>query len=173
MTEIEYEVREQDLIAFNEHQLQNSQKLQKSMRRHQATLPGIIAVIAMILFFYFKDLQSAVYVALIALGWGFGVPLYLKWNWRQQLRKMYSEEEKACVLGRCALRVEQDELVEITPSGESRMPWAEVLRIESTKKYAFVFVSADAALIIPRATLKKGDLHEFVKRADECIEQAA
>lgn len=173
MTEIEYEVREQDLIAFNEHQLQYSESLQKKLRRHQSILPGVIVVIAMILFFYFKDIPSAIYVALIALAWGLGVPLFLKWSMRKQIRKMYSEEEKACILGRYTLKVDRDELVEINASGESKLPWADVLRVESTKKYAFVFVSIDTALIIPRATLTKGNLHEFVKQADERIEQAA
>ena len=172
MTEIEYEVREQDLIAFNEHQLQSSESLQKTMRRHQAVMPGFIVVIAMFLFFYFKDIPSAMYVGLIALGWGLGVPLYLKWSLRQQIKKMYSAEEKACILGRNTLRIERDQLVEINARGESRIAWADVLRVESTKKYAFVFVSTDAALIIPRATVSKGNLHEFVKLADERIEKA-
>jgi len=172
MTEIEYEVREQDLIAFNEHQLQSSENLQKTMRRHQAVMPGFIVVIAMFLFFYFKDIPSAMYVGLIALGWGLGVPLYLKWSLRQQIKKMYSAEEKACILGRNTLRIERDQLVEINARGESRIAWADVLRVESTKKYAFVFVSTDAALIIPRGTVSKGNLHEFVKLADERIEKA-
>lgn len=172
MTEIEYEVREQDLIAFNEHQLARSEHVQKMLRRHQSVLPGIIGVIAIILFFYFKDLLSAVYVALIAVAWGLGVPLYIRWGLRRQLRKMYTEEEKACILGRNTLRIEPKELIEINVQGESRMPWADVLRVESTKKYAFVFISTDAALIIPRSTVSKGNLHEFIKEADERIEKA-
>lgn len=172
MTEIEYEIREQDLIAFNEHQLQKSEKIQKVMRRHQSILPGIIVVIAMFLFFYFKDIPSATYVGLIALGWGLGIPLFIRWGLRRQIRKMYSDEEKANILGRCALRIEKDQLVEINAQGESRMPWADILRVEATKKYAFIFISTNAALIVPRATTTKGNLHEFVKEADEHIERA-
>jgi len=172
MTEIEYEVREQDLIAFNEHQLQSSESLQKTMRRHQAVMPGFIVVIAMFLFFYFKDIPSAMYVGLIALGWGLGVPLYLKWSLRQQIKKMYSDEEKVCILGRNTLRIDRDELVEINARGESKIAWADVLRVESTKKDACVFIATDAALIIPRVTVSKGNLHEFVKLADERIEKA-
>jgi hypothetical protein len=52
MSEIEYEVREQDLIAFNEHQLAKSESLQKTLRKHQATIPGLIVVISLFLFFY-------------------------------------------------------------------------------------------------------------------------
>ena len=173
MTEIHYEVREKDLIAFNEHLLADSERIQKTVRRHQATIPGIIAVIALLLFFYFKDIPSAIYVILIAVGWGLGVPFYLKWSMRKQIRNMYSEDERANILGHYTLRAERDALVEISANGESRLPWKEVLRVEVEKKYVFVFVSLTAALIIPRDTLAKGsNLHEFVKTADERIEQA-
>ena len=106
MTEIQYEVREKDLIAFNEHLLENSDRIQKTIRRHQAMIPGVIALIALLLFFYFKDIPSAIYVILIAMGWGLGVPFFLKWNMRKQLRQMYSEEEKTCILGQYTLRAE-------------------------------------------------------------------
>ncbi|MFZ4703005.1 MAG: YcxB family protein [Candidatus Methylumidiphilus sp.] len=173
MTEIQYEVREKDLIAFNEHLLANSKHIQKTVQRHQAIIPGVIAAIALLLFFYFKDIPSAIFVILTAMVWGLGVPLFLKLNMRKQLRQMYTEEEKTCILGRYALRVEKDNLVEISANGESKLPWKKVLRIEVEKKYVFVFVSLDAALIIPRDTLDKGcNLHEFVKNVDERIEQA-
>ncbi len=174
MTEIQYEVREKDLIAFNEHLLANQERIQKTLRRHQAMIPGVIAIIALLLFFYFKDIPSAVYVILIAMGWGMGVPFYLKWNMRKQIRQMYSEEEKTCILGHYTLKAEKDNLVEVSATGESKLPWKKVLRIEVEKKYVFVFVSLDAALIIPRDTLDKGsNLHEFVKTVDERIEQAS
>jgi hypothetical protein len=173
MTEIQYEVREKDLIAFNEHLLANSEHIQKTIRRHQAIIPGVIAAIALLLFFYFKDIPSAIYVILIAMGWGLGIPLYLKLDMRKQLRRMYSEEEKTCIIGHYALRAEKDHLVEVSANGESKLRWKKVLRIEVEKKYVFVFVSLDSALIIPRDTLAKGsNLHEFVKIVDERIEQA-
>lgn len=172
MTEIEYEVREQDLIAFNEHQLAGSERLQKTMRRHQAIMPGVIVTISLFLFFYFQDVLTAAYVGIIAVGWGLGVPAVLRWSWRKQIRKMYSEEEKACAIGRYTLRIDRDALVEVNANGESKIAWSEVLRVEVTKKYAFVFITLDSALIIPRVTISRGDLHEFVKTADERIEKA-
>ena len=78
MTEIQYEVREKDLIAFNEYELEKSERIQKTIRRHQAMIPGIIAILALLLFFYFKDIPSAVYVVLIAMAWGLGVPFFFE-----------------------------------------------------------------------------------------------
>jgi YcxB-like protein len=172
MNEIQYEVRERDLIAFNEHLAWGSASLQKHLRRHQSQVPGFIVLISLLLWFYYKDSLSALYVATIALLWGFGVPAYLKWNLRRQIRKLYTHADKEQILGRVSLRIEKNDLVETSDRGESRTPWSEMLRIEATKKYAFLFVAPRAALIIPRATVSKGDLQQFVLAADERITAA-
>lgn len=172
MNEISYEVRERDLIAFNEHLAQESDELRKQFRRHQAQLPGFMVLVSLLLWFYYKDSLSALYVAAIALAWGFGVPAYMKWSMRRQIRSLYSSDAKQSILGMFSLRIEPSDLVEINSTGEARTPWRDILRIEATKKYAFVFVAPQAALIIPRATVSKGDLHEFVRAADERIAQA-
>lgn len=172
MNEIEYEVRPEDLVAFNEHLAAETVPVKKLFRRHQAQLPGFMVLISLMLWFYYKDTLSALYVAVLALAWGFGVPAYLKWSMRKQFSGFYSEDDKNAVLGRCTLRIEKDDLVETRSTGESRTAWGDILRIEVSKQYAFVFVSRDSALIIPRATVKTGNLHEFVKAADERIEKA-
>lgn len=173
MAEIEYELREQDLLAFSNHQLSSSEKVQKTLRRHQAVIPGIITVISFFLWLYYQDTLSAIYVGLLAVGWGLGGPWFLKWQTQRQLKKLYTDDIKEQVLGTYKLRVEPKALVEIGRSGESRINWGDVLRVEVTHKHAFIFVGLDTALIIPRATLKTGDLHEFIKEADTLIEKAA
>lgn len=173
MAEIEYEVREQDLLAFNEQQLKNSARLQKTLRRHQGTIPGMLMVIALFVWFYFQNTLSAIFVALSGAAWGVLAPLYMKWNIRQQFRRMFTDEEKASILGTYRLRIEPDALVEISKQGESRVKWADILRVETTKHYAFIFVTRDTALIVPRATMKAGNLVEFVTEADKLVERAS
>lgn len=173
MSEIEYEVREQDLLAFNDHQLQSSEKLRKTMRRHQGTIPGILMLIALFMWFYYQDTLSAMYVGMTGAAWGLLTPLYLKWNARRQIKRMFTEEEKACIVGSYKLRVDKNALVEVSREGESQVKWGDILRVEATKQYAFIFVTIDSALIVPRATVKAGDLHEFIKEVDQRIEAAA
>jgi len=173
MTEIQYELRERDLLAFNDHQLKNAEKLQKTLRLHQATIPGILSLIAMFVWFYYQDSLTAATIGVVAAGWGLGAPYFLKWSTRRRIAAMYTQEEKDRILGEYTLRIESNELVEISKSGESRIKWADVLRIEASKNYAFIFVALDSALIIPRQTVKKGDILEFFKDADQQIEKAA
>ncbi len=171
MTEIQYELRERDLLAFNDHQLNKAEALQKPLRRHQATIPGFMILIAMFVWFYYQDSLTAGWIALTAVSWGVGAPFFLRWNTRRKIARMYSEEDKQRVLGDYTLRIEPKELIEISQSGESRILWSDVLRIEAAKNYAFIFVSLDSALIIPRRGVKKGDLLEFFKEAEQHIEK--
>ncbi len=173
MTEIQYELRERDLLAFNDHQLKNTETLQKTLRRHQATMPGILSLIAMFVWFYYQDSLTAGALGVVAATWGLGAPYYLKWITRRRIAQMYSEEDKARILGEYTLRIEPHELVEVSKSGESRIKWDDVLRIEAAKNYAFIFVALDSALIIPRQTVKNGDIVEFFNEADRHIEKAA
>lgn len=174
MTEIHYEMREKDLIAFNEYRLESLEHVQKVIRRHQAIFPGIIAVTALMLFFYFKDIPSSIYAILLAIAWGGGVPLYLKWNMRKQILQSYTDKEKAAIIGHYTLRAEPGGLVEIDSKGEStKLPWKEVLRVEVEKHYVFVFVSLNSALTIPRETLTKdSNLAEFVVAVEQGIDKA-
>ena len=173
MTEIHYELREQDLLAFNDHQLKKAEPLQKVLSRHQATLPGFMILIALFVWFYYQDTLTAGWIAITAAVWGVGAPFFLRWRTRRRIASMYTDDDKARILGDYTLRIEPKELVEISKSGESRIPWSDVLRIEAAKNYAFIFVALDSALIIPRKSVKEGDILEFFKAAEERIEKAA
>lgn len=170
MTEIEYKVREQDLFAFNEHLLHESEPMQKALRRHQVVIPAILSLSVMTLWFFLQETSAAIIIALITVTWAWAAPHYFRWSTRRQLRRLYTEEEKAAAQGQYTLRVDPAHLVEVAPDGNtSSVAWSSILRVESTRKYAFIFLSHNTALVVPRATITKGDLHEFVREADERI----
>jgi hypothetical protein len=173
MTEIQYELREKDLLAFNDHQLKSAEKLQKTLRRHQATIPGLMILIAMVVWFYYQDTLTAAWIGVAAVVWGLAAPFYIRWSTRRKIARLYTDEDKTRILGDYTLRIEPKELVEQSKEGESRIRWDDILRIEAIKNYAFIFVSLDSALIIPRATVKQGDIVEFFKEAEKRIEKAS
>lgn len=173
MTEIEYAVREQDLFAFNEHLLQESKPMQKALRRHQVMIPGLLSISVLVLWFYFQESSTAIIFMALAVAWAAAAPYYYRWSTRRQLRRLYTEEEKVSVIGRYTLRIEPAHLVEVAPNGNaSNVAWSELLRVEVAKKYAFIFLSVNTALVVPRDTVSKGDLHEFVREVDERISAA-
>jgi len=71
------------------------------------------------------------------------------------------------------LRIEPQALIEVSKVGESHIKWEDILRIEAGKNYAFIFVTLDSALIIPRATVKKGNIAEFFDEVEHRLEKAA
>lgn len=172
MAEIQYEVRERDLMAFNEFQLQYSKEMQQSIRRNQSRVPGLIVFIALFYWFYYQDVFTSFYIALIGVMWGLVVPVYIRWSVLNTIRKKYTDKEKEKILGDYTLRLEPKVLIEISPHGENSVEWTEVLRMAATKKHAFIYVGVNEALIIPKKTVKKGNFREFVNRANELVEAA-
>lgn len=173
MIEIQYELREKDILALNDHQLKSSDHFRKTLNRHQATIPAMLGLIAVFVWFYYQDSLSAGWIAVMACAWGLGAPLYLKWSVRRKILNMYSAEDKARILGDYTLRIEPAELVVIRGEEASPVKWSEVLRIEAGKNYAFLFVTADLVFIIPSASVKHGDIREFFDEAEKRIEAAA
>lgn len=173
MTEIEYTVREQDLYAFNEHLMKQSKPMMQARRRHQVMVPGLLSISVLFLWFYYQQSITAVILMTLAITWAGVSPYFFRWNMKRQLRHLYTEEEKVSMTGNYTLRVEPTHLVEVAPNGNaSHVAWSDLLRIEATPKYAFIFLSLNTALVVPRATVGKGDLHEFVREVDERISAA-
>jgi hypothetical protein len=48
-----------------------------------------------------------------------------------------------------------------------------MLRVERHKDYIYIYVAIDAAIVIPRETVKKGDLKAFVKQAEGIIDRVS
>ncbi|MDD1649778.1 MAG: YcxB family protein [Methylococcaceae bacterium] len=173
MTEIQYELRERDLLAFNDHQLKSVKTLQKSLQRHQATIPGLLVLISIFVWFGYQDSLTAAWIAITGGIWGVAAPFLIRWQTRRKISRMYSNEDKARILGEYTLRIEPQALIEVSKVGESHIKWEDILRIEAGKNYAFIFVTLDSALIIPRATVKKGNIAEFFDEVEHRLEKAA
>lgn len=171
MLEIEYELREQDLTAFTEHQLQDKEHYQKILRRHQITLPALLALLAFFVWFYYANTLGAIYIGLIAVLWHYLSPILIKYNIRRKTLKLYSDTDKEQLIGKYKLRLEPQALAEIRGKQETRIPWRDIVRIEAAKRYVFIYLDVDMALIIPRKTAK-GDIHKFIQIADKRISSA-
>jgi YcxB-like protein len=173
MSEIKYTLQEKDLSFFNNHQFMQTAAAKKAMRRHYATIPAFIGLIMLFVWFYLQDTLTAMWLAIGGVTWGFGAPLMIRWGANKRAMALYKPEDLKRVLGTYTLRVDPNELVEISAAGESRIAWKDVLRIEPAKNYAFIFVSIDSAIIIPRKSVIEGDLLAFYKEVESHIESAS
>ncbi len=171
MLEIEYELYDQDLTALTEHQLQEKEHYQKILRRHQITFPALLALLAFFVWFYYANTLGAIYIGLVAVLWHYFSPILIKYSIRRRTLKLYSEADRTRLTGKYKLRLEPQCLVEIHGKEENRIPWRDILRLEETKRYVFVYLDVDQALIIPRKRVK-GDLKKFIEIANRRIAAA-
>lgn len=171
MLEIEYEFREKDLIHYNEKQFDNTPDVQKRFRQNRVIVPGVITIIGLFYWSFYGDKISALYVILLGVAWAFISPLVLRWDLRRQVLINYTDKEKLAMFGQYKLTIEPKALVEKSPSGKHRMEWKDLLRVEQDEQYAYIYVDVGTALIIPRETVTKGNLDEFIKQANDLIER--
>jgi YcxB-like protein len=172
MVEIQYKLQERDLIAFSEHEVKEDSALNKQVRRNSTTIPGILCAVALVYWFYFEDALTAFYVGVVGVLWGILAPLYFKKDFRRKVRRQFTDEDLQRILGDYKLRIEKKALVEISPQGESRILWKDILRLELTKKYAFIYLDAHEALIVPLEKISHDQIVEFADLVDQRIEES-
>lgn len=173
MFEIEYEFCEDDLVFFNELQLKRNEEIQKNMRKNQLIVPGIMLLIGAYYYLYFGDMMIAVYIGLVAVLWAMFSPRVMRLDFQRQILAKYTPKEKAAMFGIYHLKLDKDHLIEKSPAGQHKMPWAEIIRVEYAPKYVFIFVDLSSALVIPVKAIKKGNLEQFSEQVEKMIERAA
>ncbi len=171
MLELEYEFREEDLLHFNEQRLSNNLELQKKIRQNRLFVPGVMLGVGLFYYIYYVDMTTTAYIAILALAWGIASPYIMKMDMRRQFFNQYTEAEKKAMFGVHNLVIEPEFLQEKAPGGKHKTPWKEMLRVERHKEYVYIYVDIDAAIVIPRATVKKGDLKAFAKQVEGMIDR--
>jgi len=176
MLEIEYEFREEDLIHFNEIQFMRSEDIQNNIRKNRLIVPGILALIGFFYYLYYQDMMSAGYVMVIAILWALLSPKIMMLDLRRQILNNYTNKEKVNMFGTYTLTIDPADpkyLFEKSPSGKHKMAWDELVRVEYGKRYVYIYISLNTALVIPVETVKKGNLEQFAAQAEKMIELAA
>jgi len=171
MFEIEYEFRDKDLVHFNELRMAGDAELQKKIRTNRMLVPGVMLVFGLFYYVYYTDMMTTAYITLLALGWAIASPFIMKIDMRRQFFNQYTDAEKKAMFGIHQLKIEPEHLLEKSPGGKHKTPWSEMLRVERHKDYVYIYVAIDAAIVIPRETVKSGDLKAFAKQAESMIER--
>jgi hypothetical protein len=171
MFEIEYELRETDLVQFNELRLKNNTEIQATLRKNRLFVPSVILLIAMFYYFYYYDTSTAFYITFIAVGWGIISPYMIKMDMRRQILESYTQEERKEILGDHKLVIEQEHLLDKAPGGKHKWLWEEMVRVEYAKEAVYIYIDLDSAVIIPVETIKSGQVEKFSEQAEKMIER--
>jgi hypothetical protein len=174
MSEIEYVLREKDIRFYNDIKLEGNAGFKKTMKHHQAIIPGALSLIAFFYFVYYQDFRTGILIGTIAVAWGLLIPAYLRYSSWQQVRKKYSDDDMKNILGKRTLKAQPGRLIETKDGQENTSPWKDIMRIEvnRAKTYGFIYFDHNVALIIPKKTVKKTKFMDFMEQAMEFHEEA-
>ncbi len=175
MFEIEYEFREEDLIHFNEVQFTRNEEIQANIRKNRLLVPAVMGLLGGFYYFYYGDKNSAAYIVVVAALWGWLSPKVMMLDLRRQILNNYTAKEKNAMFGMYTLTIDPSQanyLLEKSPSGKHKMLWEDLVRVEYSKHYVYIYLSLSTALVIPLETVKKGDILAFAKQAEKMIDRA-
>ncbi len=174
MSEIEYELREKDIRFYNDIKLVTNPDFKRSMTQNQAIIPGALSLIAFFYFVYYQDFRTGLLIGAIGVLWGLLIPGFLRYSSWKQVRSQYSEEDLKSILGKRTLKLQPGRIIETKDGQENTIPWKDIMRIEvnKAKSHGFIYFDHNAALIIPKKTVKKTKFMDFMEQAMEYHEEA-
>lgn len=159
---LSFDLALEDLMVWNKFHLANSPTYRRTL--FWSTW-GFAIVIAGILVLW-AVLKGEPAFAIFGICWGGLYLLYARYKVKRNIesftRKMYSEGKNKGTLGPHTLRITTEGFVETSDSGESTTYWGGIERIEESPGYAFVYIGAMLAHVIPEARVTEGDFRAFV-----------
>lgn len=155
MSTLVFTVQKTDLLEFNEYHAKMNSAYGKSVTRHQMLWPAIIAVAALFIVMSTGDAQKGVLTLTGAFIWSLLVPAWLKKRFYQHVNDQMSDEQVEQATGDYSLKVTPEGLMEIRPMGEDLIEWSSIHRLEKSKHHVYLYMSKDAAIIIPKDRVSK------------------
>ena len=156
MSNITYNVQKADLIEFNEYHAKLNSAYGKSVTRHQILWPAIIALAALFVVLSTDDAQKGVLILTGAFVWSLLVPAWIKKRFHEHVDEQMTDEQVEKSTGEYSLKVMPEGLIEVKPSGEELIDWANIHRLEKSKHHVYLYMSEDTAIIIPKDRMVAG-----------------
>ncbi|SJM94499.1 conserved hypothetical protein [Crenothrix polyspora] len=176
MFQVEYEFREEDLVHFNQMRFMQTEEYQSNIRKNRWIVPGVMTLIACFYYYYYGDIKSGGYIMVVAVLWSLFSPRIILLDVHRKILSHYTYKEKKQMFGMYTLTIDPQNpqyLLEKSPSGNNKMAWADMVRLEYGRRYVYIYLDLETALVIPVATVKSGNLEEFSKQVEKMIDRFA
>ena len=178
---VEYEITQEDLSAFSFYHHFRSPCAMRQYRRSWL-LPPFLWLLGFVGIWYLVDRERGTpfrtFLALLPL-FSF-VPFYLlyfPWSYRRRVRKiihgMMNEGHNRGLFTRHRVATSLDGIADATDVGHSSIAWRAVERVVRNDQYAFVYLNAFAAIIVPRRAFSTPEqFEEFIRVVNDHHERA-
>jgi len=161
---ITYTLRKIDLIEFNEHHAKMNTAYGKSLTRHQIIWPAVLVIISLFVISSTRDVLVGLLLITGAVLWSTVVATKIKKKFYKHIMGSISDDDVATIIGEYTLRLTPDGLLETKPVGELQIVWEDILKIEKSKSHLYIYLTEDAAIIVPKETVvNPNDLKSFHK----------
>jgi hypothetical protein len=160
---ITFDVIPDDLLAFTAHHYEYSPAMRRSLRGMQIAGAAVILLSSLVLARTENSATHIVVGAVAAVVWIIGYPSYRRWSLMRYATRMFGEGSNNAVLGTHRLDLRDEGIACSSPNSESVVKWPAVERVVATDEYAFLYMGATQAMVIPRARVTEGNFDAFVE----------
>lgn len=180
-TTAEYEITEDDIIAFNLYYSRHSPTVRRQYLRAWL-IPALIWLIGCLGIWYlaYRENGKPLRTFLDLLPLFSAMPLYLlyfPWAYHRRLRKMVGGmvgegQDRSCS-GRRRIVISPEDITESGEFGEHRTVWRAVERLARPYGNLYIYTNAVSAVIVPRRAFEKpSDFDAFTDLASTYLEAA-
>ena len=157
-----YSVTIDDLIIFNEYHSEHSPFVQRARRKYRLLSPLSMFFVFSLVGFVTKSWTYPIVGAVVAIAYAAMAPRRFRKQIRNAAEHCYKEGENKGLFGVHSLEILDAELLETNPSGNQSIKWAGIERVVSTPTHGYIYVSSNAAHVVPRASVTEGDFDAFM-----------
>lgn len=150
--EIEYDLTEQDVIAFNLYHVKHS-KVGKSSLQWQRYISPLIFLLFAYLLSIFTDFPAGpliVTFGLISVIWIIYYPKYFYFHIKRQVSKMLKKGKSDGLVGKHSMKMNKAGITDKTTVEETKVQWTGVHLLLEDAEYFYIYTGAVSAYIIPK-----------------------
>ena len=173
-----YSVNIEDLIIFNEYHSEHSPFFRRARRNFQLNSSLSVLFALIFLGYLAKSWIYPIVGAVFATAFALIAPSRFRKQIRKAAERCYKEGENKGTIGIHSLEILDTELLETNPAGNQTIKWSGIERVVSTPTHGYIYVSSNAAHVVPRASVTEGDYDAFmaavldrstIKNPQQCV----
>jgi hypothetical protein len=179
LVEVHFDLDRADYVEFSLSHHERSPSTRQTLRLLQFLMPAL-GVFMVLLLAVIDALPWEVVLISgpILLVLFLILPMLLRWSWRRRLRqavtRMYAEGKNRGLYGSCQLTISPSGISQVTELRNVAVKWPAVEKIVESEHYAYIYVSAVGAFILPKAAFSsEADYRAFIAAARHYAAQAA